>query len=93
MNIQPDSNPSNHPLSELSNDELDAISGGQVNVSFTLMMAEDTSAFASEDCGNSSSFSGYRRRSFFGLEINGTFASMDHFSSFLSKITDFFGRR
>jgi hypothetical protein len=93
MDTSPDAEALQGQMSELSSEELEAISGGQVNVSFTLMMAEDSSAFVAEEGGGRSSVSGMRRRSFFGWQINGTFESMDHFSSFFSKITSFFGRR
>lgn len=88
---------SENQITELSQDELDEISGGLVNVSFTLIMAEESSEFVAQETstgGNSSlSVSGRRRRSLLGFEFSGTFESMDHFSSFFSKFMDFFGRR
>lgn len=88
MTTQPDSEVSDHQLMPLSNDELELISGGTVNVSLTLLMGEDSSASASQDFSgddcSSRSISGYRRRSRFGLQFSGSFASMEHFSSFFS---------
>jgi len=81
---------------ELSQDELDTISGGVVNVSFTLLMAEEGNTFIAESLagGNSGlATSGQRRRSLFGIQISGTFESMDHFESFFSRLSTFFGRR
>lgn len=84
-------------VSELSEAELEAISGGLVNVSFTLMVAEESSEFVAHEFSGGGqsglSFSGQRRRSIFGLQFSGTFESMGHFSSFLSKLSNFWERR
>lgn len=82
---------------ELSTAELDAISGGLVNVSFTLMVAEDSHEFVAQEFASGGqagmSVSGQRQRSRFGLQFSGTFESMGHFSSFFSRLTGFLGGR
>ncbi len=86
-----DSEASNGQITKLSDDELAAISGGLVNVSFTLMMAEDSSEFAVQDLADGGhsglAVAGHKQRSLFALQFSGTFKSMDHFSSFFSKLT------
>ena len=97
MVTPPNSDTTPGQVTELSEVELDAISGGVVNVSFTLLMAEDSSEFATQEVssGGHSSLvvSGRRRRSLFGLKFSGTFESMAHFSSFFGQLMDFLGRR
>lgn len=87
MTAQPDFSASNEQLMELSEDELEAISGGVVNVSLTLLIGEDSSEFTAQDFsgdGCSGQIVSRRRRSLFGLQFSGSFASMEHFSSFFS---------
>ncbi len=80
---------------ELSEDELESISGGLVNVSFTLMIAEESCEFTTQNFaggGQSSMTAAGQRRRSFGLQFSGSFESMDHFSSFFSRLTNFLGR-
>ncbi|MDX2239532.1 MAG: hypothetical protein NW224_02505 [Leptolyngbyaceae cyanobacterium bins.302] len=88
------SEPANSPIVPLSEAELEAISGGLVNVSFTVMAAEESHEFSAQEFSgdgfSSLATSGQRRRSSFGLKFSGTFESMDHFSSFFSRFTSFF---
>jgi hypothetical protein len=97
MVTQPDSDPSSGQITELSQDELETISGGLVNVSFSLVIAEESTEFVTQEVssGSHSSLvvSTRRRRSLFGLKFSGTFESMEHFSSFFSRLMDFFDRR
>ncbi|MFM7450122.1 MAG: hypothetical protein ACKO24_16185 [Leptolyngbyaceae cyanobacterium] len=97
MATRPDSNLSKGQITELSQDELEAISGGLVNVSLTILIAEESSEFVTQDISSGgssySSISGQTKRSLFGLKLSGTFESMDHFSSFLTRLMDFLGRR
>jgi len=97
MATRPDSNLSKGQITELSQDELEAISGGLVNVSLTILIAEESSEFVTQDISSGgssySSISGQTKRSLFGLKLAGTFESMDHFSSFLTRFMDFLGRR
>ncbi|NJR51998.1 MAG: hypothetical protein HC780_22935 [Leptolyngbyaceae cyanobacterium CSU_1_3] len=44
-----DSEPEKSQLTPLSTDELEAISGGLVNVSFTLLIAEDECEFVTQE--------------------------------------------
>ena len=81
----------------LSEDELEAVSGGLVNVSLTLMIAEDNCEFMTQEFsggGHSGSITfGQSKRSLFGLKFSGSFESMDHFFSCFSRVMDCFGRR
>ncbi|MDX2232473.1 MAG: bacteriocin [Leptolyngbyaceae cyanobacterium bins.349] len=84
-------------ITELSEDELEAISGGLVNVSFTLLLSEENceciSQESSRDGCSELAISGQRQRSLFGLQFSGTFQSMEHFSSFFSRFSSLFGGR
>ncbi len=94
MTAQSNFEASDDQVAELSNDELEEFSGGVVNVSFTMLIGEDSSEFASQEFpgeGYSNRIvSGQRQRSLFGLQFSGSFASMDHFSSFFSGFMRFF---
>ena len=90
------SEPATPQISPLSEHELAVISGGLVNVSLTLMIAENDCEFINEfsSGGHSSSVtSGRSGRSLFGLQFSGSFESMDHFFSCFSRVMDYFGRR
>jgi hypothetical protein len=89
-----DSNLDSQPI-ELSTAELDEISGGRVNVSFSFLSIEESSEFFSHQIsdGHSTSITtaGQQRRSIFGFEFSGSFASMDHAMSALVSCLNFFG--
>jgi uncharacterized protein YfdQ (DUF2303 family) len=86
-----------HPqLVELSNEELDAISAGVVNVAFKLTIAQETTESFTQTTfqAGRTSTTGFRRRrrSIFSFQFAGTFESMDHFNSFYSGFLKLLGR-
>lgn len=92
-----DSEPKNPQITPLSEEELAAISGGLVTVSFTLLLSEESSEFMTQEFlsgGHSQmTVSGCKRQSSFGLQFSGSFESMDQLSSFFTGFMKFFGLR
>jgi hypothetical protein len=92
----PEANHSPTPPSaiELSETDLENISGGVVEVSFSLLMVDESSEFLSQQISDgintSITTSSRKRRSIFGLEFSGTFASMDHAMSFFTGFLNMF---
>jgi hypothetical protein len=94
MPVSPE--PSNSKLVELSDEELDAISAGVVNVAFKLTIAQETNELFTQTIsqGGRTSTTSFRRqrRSIFSFQFAGTFESMDHFNSFYSGFLKLLGR-